>query len=90
PGLSSTRLAALPDAAALLLSLIDHLRPAEIVFSSWGLREGLLYAAMPEGTRRQDPLLAGVAAFVEQERASPAAAAMVAGWTAPVSSPELP
>lgn len=85
PGLSATRLAALPDAAALLLALIDQLRPAEVVFSSWGLREGLLYAALPEGTRRQDPLLAGVSAFIKREGTSPTAAAMVAGWTAPVS-----
>ena len=86
PGLSATRLAALPDAAALLLALIDQLRPAEIVFSSWGLREGLLFAGLPAGTRSQDPLLAGVASFIEQEGASPAAAAMIAGWTAQVGS----
>jgi len=85
PGLSAARLAALPDAAALLLALIDQLKPARLVFSSWGLREGLLYSAMPEGTRRQDPLLAGVSAFIAREGASPSTAAMVAGWTAPAN-----
>jgi exopolyphosphatase/guanosine-5'-triphosphate,3'-diphosphate pyrophosphatase len=40
PGLPSSRLAALPDTAALLFVLIRALQPGRLAFSSWGLREG--------------------------------------------------
>ena len=86
PGLSSMRLAALPDTAALLSVLLREIRPARLVFSSWGLREGLLYKTLNAGTQRQDPLLAGVSAFTEMLGFPPAHATMVAGWTTPVNS----
>lgn len=85
PGIGSSRLGTLPDAAALLEALIHTLKPSRLVFSSWGLREGLLYASLPPGVQRQDPLLAGVSAFVEHHGVAPATAAMVAGWTAPAN-----
>lgn len=88
PGIAGSRLASLPDAAALLLALIGSIQPARVVFSSWGLREGLLYADLPEGTRRQDPLLAGVAEFVRPRGVSAATATMVAGWAAVASPPD--
>ncbi len=86
PGLSSMRLAALPDTAALLAVLLREIRPAKLVFSSWGLREGLLYSKLSAGAQRQDPLLAGVSAFTEMLGFPPAHATMVAGWTTPVNS----
>ncbi len=82
PGLSSSRLAALPDTAALLFVLIRALQPGRLVFSSWGLREGLLWERMPEGVRMQDPLVAGAAAFTTEFGIAAATAAMVSGWTA--------
>ena len=82
PGISGSRLASLPDAAALLLALVEALQPARLVFSAWGLREGLLYASLPPGLRRQDPLLAGIGAFARQRGIDPALANRVAGWSA--------
>ena len=84
-GIGSSRLGTLPDAAALLEALIYTLKPSRLVFSSWGLREGLLYASLAPGVQRQDPLLAGVSAFVEHHGVAPATATMVAGWTAPAN-----
>ncbi|MFA7601936.1 MAG: Ppx/GppA family phosphatase [Novosphingobium sp.] len=84
PRLSSSRLATLPDAAALLGVLTRELQPASLVFSAWGLREGLLFRRLEPAVRAQDPLLAGVSAFAESLDVSPAAAAVVAGWTAGV------
>lgn len=83
PGLSSSRAAALPDAAALLAELVRGLDPSKLVFSSWGLREGLLYQHLPREVQAQDPLLAGVAVFTQSSGGSPSNAAMVAGWTTP-------
>jgi exopolyphosphatase/guanosine-5'-triphosphate,3'-diphosphate pyrophosphatase len=84
PRLSSARLASLPDAAALLAVLAREIKPVSLIFSSWGLREGLLFETVNPATRAQDPLVAGVSAFAETLDVSPAAATMVQGWTADV------
>lgn len=83
PGIGAGRLAALPDAAALLHALIEQLAPARLVFSAWGLREGVMFSALDGATRAQDPLLAGVAAFAAQQGCPPGAAALVSAWIAP-------
>lgn len=82
PGVSSTRLAALPDAAALVVNLVRELKPSKLVFSSWGLREGLLYRQLSSEARAEDVLLAGITAFAEDLGTSTATAAMIADWTA--------
>jgi len=81
-GISSSRQAGLPDAAAMLAVLVREIKPSMLVFSSWGLREGLLYRKLDKATRGQDPLLAGVAGFAEAYGISASTATMVAGWTA--------
>ena len=86
PRLSASRLAALPDAAALLGVLAREIRPASLIFSGWGLREGLLFRRLGPAIRAQDPMLAGVAAFAESVDVSPAAATMVSGWTSAVAA----
>ena len=84
PRMSPARLASLPDAAALLGVLAREIRPASLIFSAWGLREGLLFRRLSAGVRAQDPMLAGVAAFAETLDVTPSAATMVSGWTAEV------
>jgi exopolyphosphatase/guanosine-5'-triphosphate,3'-diphosphate pyrophosphatase len=81
PRLTSTRAAVLPDAAVLLQALLKKLSPTRIVFSSWGLREGLLYGRLEPHQKAQDPLPAGVAHFVGHRGAPPQLAARIAGWT---------
>lgn len=82
PGVSGSRLASLPDTAALLAALITRLKPERLVFSAWGLREGLLWEQMPAAVRGQDPLVAGASGFAEEHGIAANTAAMVAGWTA--------
>ncbi len=84
PGVSPSRLAALPDTAALLAALIATTKPEHVVFSGWGLREGLIFNDLPAAQRRADPFASGVRAFAEPLGASPVVAAMIAGWTAGV------
>jgi exopolyphosphatase / guanosine-5'-triphosphate,3'-diphosphate pyrophosphatase len=79
--ISAMRAEKLPDAAVLLSALLVRLNPERVVFSSWGLREGLLYDRLPAHTRAGDPLLAGVAAFARQRGASPTVATRMAAWT---------
>lgn len=62
-GVSASRAEAYPAARAVLASLIDVIEPAQVVVSAFGLREGLLFRALDEATRGQDPLLAGALEF---------------------------
>jgi exopolyphosphatase/guanosine-5'-triphosphate,3'-diphosphate pyrophosphatase len=64
-GVSSSRLGALRNTAALLSVLLREIRPSSVVFSAWGLREGLLYQGLTKAQQSRDPLIEGVAAFVE-------------------------
>ena len=79
--ISTMRAEKLPDAAVLLAALLARLAPKRVVFSAWGLREGLLYDRLPEHTRSQDPLLAGVAVFASQRGTQPQLATRMAAWT---------
>ena len=65
-GLSTARAATLGDAAALLSVLLKHLGCETTIVSAFGLREGLLYDTLDEGTRALDPLI--VAAHDEGRR----------------------
>jgi len=53
------RLATSPVAAMLLELLVDELEPAQLVVSTYGIREGLLYSDLKPSLRRVDPLIEG-------------------------------
>ena len=82
PGVSSSRASGLPNSAAMLRVMLQELQPDGLVFSSWGLREGLLFQRLDPEARQQDPLLAGVARFAGPRGGPPRLAAMMAAWTA--------
>ncbi len=79
--ISSMRADKLPDAAILLQAMLAVIDPERIVFSSWGLREGLIFAALPTSQQAQDPLLAGVSHFAGQRGVPPMMATRIASWT---------
>jgi exopolyphosphatase/guanosine-5'-triphosphate,3'-diphosphate pyrophosphatase len=54
---SSDRLAYVPIVAKVLLGLLDKISPEHIVFSSFGIREGVLYEQMQPRIQRRDPLI---------------------------------
>ena len=58
---SKRRQESLPFGALALGRLIARAMPSEVVFSAYGLREGLLYDRLPSSERVVDPLLAGCA-----------------------------
>jgi exopolyphosphatase / guanosine-5'-triphosphate,3'-diphosphate pyrophosphatase len=60
PTLSVSRIPTLPYANMLLRELVQHLQPSELVVSSYGIREGLIYSDLPEQMRKLDPLLEAV------------------------------
>ncbi len=83
---SASRLASLPHAAALLGVLVRELKPARLVFSAWGLREGLLASTFTPELAAQHPLFGSIAAFATQQDPGVAEdAARVLAWTAQVN-----
>lgn len=62
-GLAPSRIETLPDAIALLRLMREHINPSEFIVSSYGLREGLLYARMDDDVRQRDPLLVAADRF---------------------------
>ncbi|MFL6734057.1 MAG: Ppx/GppA family phosphatase [Sphingomicrobium sp.] len=58
-GIAPARLASTPAAAMLLSALVDEIEPSELVVSSFGIREGLLYSSLSARVRRCDPLIEG-------------------------------
>jgi exopolyphosphatase/guanosine-5'-triphosphate,3'-diphosphate pyrophosphatase len=86
PDISASRIASLPDAGALLSQLVRELRPAKLVFSSWGLREGLMFNDLEPSARALDPLVAGISAFTEALACPPALSCKLADWTQAVDA----
>jgi exopolyphosphatase/guanosine-5'-triphosphate,3'-diphosphate pyrophosphatase len=56
-GIGEARMSLVPMAAQVLRQLVDTYTPSEIIISSYGIREGLLYEQMPEALRKRDPLI---------------------------------
>ena len=54
---SRQRREVLPYGALVLERLLRKLEPSEVVFSVFGIREGLVFGLLPEHERRKDPLL---------------------------------
>ncbi|MEM8726259.1 MAG: Ppx/GppA family phosphatase [Pseudomonadota bacterium] len=79
--ISSMRAEKLPDASILAEAMLARFEPSRLVFSSWGLREGLLYDGLKSHAKSQDPLLAGISVFATQRGAPPTLAARMAAWT---------
>ncbi|HEX4693737.1 Ppx/GppA family phosphatase [Sphingomonas sp.] len=84
PGISSQRAPMLNDAAALLASLLRHLKCDRTIVSSFGLREGLLYQALDPETRAQDPLIVAARADGQRLGRFPQHGDLLDRWIAPL------
>ncbi|CAL4867537.1 Guanosine-5'-triphosphate,3'-diphosphate pyrophosphatase [Asticcacaulis sp. MM231] len=63
PGVSKRRLENISYAALVLQGLIEVLKFDTLCFSAFGLREGLLFEALDDKLKIEDPLIAGCAAL---------------------------
>lgn len=54
---SPPRLATAPVAAMLLELIVEELKPSQLLVSTYGIREGLLYAKLKKNDRSIDPLI---------------------------------
>ena len=57
PTLTASRIPTLPAAKLVLTALAEELQPSELIVSSFGIREGLLYHDLTPEQRRLDPLI---------------------------------
>lgn len=83
-GVSGSRVSTLDDAALLLAAVADHIGSREMIVSAFGLREGLLYAALDSVTKKQDPLLAAVSDYARRRGNTAWHGEDVADWIAPI------
>jgi len=90
PGVATVRAPALPGAAALLAEVVRRAGSSDIVTSSYGLREGLLYAELAPEARRIDPLLAACADEAIRGARFADTGAALGAWIAPLFAADPP
>jgi exopolyphosphatase/guanosine-5'-triphosphate,3'-diphosphate pyrophosphatase len=78
---SKPRREVLPVGALVLERLLKRLQPREVVFSVFGIREGLLYGLLSDTERRKDPLLSFCADFARLRARSAEHAVELCRWT---------
>lgn len=90
PGVSRRRLETLPLAAHLLVRLLQELDPLRVVFSAFGLREGILYELLSREERAEEPLAAACRAVARAMPRFGIEAEDFVTWTAPLFPGERP
>jgi exopolyphosphatase/guanosine-5'-triphosphate,3'-diphosphate pyrophosphatase len=88
--IAKKRLEILPLAAYVLYRLLRTIKPSQVVFSAYGLREGLLYEHLSPEERMLDPLLVAAGAEAQvNPRFGNDGPALVA-WTDPLFPQDTP
>jgi exopolyphosphatase/guanosine-5'-triphosphate,3'-diphosphate pyrophosphatase len=90
PGMSKRRAETLPFAALVLERILRIARPARILFSAHGLREGLLYDQLSDEEKARDPLIAGCQELAQLEGRFGDTGALLDGWIAPLFKGDAP
>jgi exopolyphosphatase / guanosine-5'-triphosphate,3'-diphosphate pyrophosphatase len=57
PMLTASRIPTLPAAKLILSALVDALEPSELIVSSFGIREGMLFHELTPAEQAKDPLI---------------------------------
>jgi len=83
-GIASRRAEHLPYAGLLLHRIMELSGCERVVFSAYGLREGVIFEQMPPDLQAVDPLLAGAEALARPASPSPSFGRALARWVEPV------
>ncbi len=89
-GLTKARREVLPYGALVLEQLLKLVAPREVVFSTFGIREGLLFSLLPAHERRKDPLLSFCAEYAALRSRSVEHAWELCKWTDAIFEPPGP
>ena len=79
--ISKPRREVLPYGALVLERLLNRLEPSEVVFSVFGIREGLLYSLLPAHERHKDPLISFCEDYARLRSRSLEHARELCNWT---------
>jgi len=71
----------LPFGAMVLERLLQKLEPSEVIFSVFGIREGLVYSLLPQEERDRDPLIAFCEDYARLRSRSLEHARELCAWT---------
>ena len=82
------RVDTLPMASLVLNRLLKHASPNELIFSGYGLREGLFFDLLPTAMREEDPLISACDGFAKRSGRFSLHGKEIADWVRPVL-PEL-
>ncbi|HUJ38877.1 MAG TPA: Ppx/GppA family phosphatase [Hyphomicrobium sp.] len=80
----------LPYGALVLERLLKSVQPREVVFSVFGIREGLLFSLLPAHERRKDPLMSFCAEYAALRSRSVEHAWELCKWTDAIFTPPGP
>lgn len=89
-GMSKKRSETLPYAAVVLETLIEQLQLKRIEISAYGVREGLLFEAMPPRVRGLDPLIEGCTALGARQGVADDLGVALDAWITPAFRPLSP
>lgn len=88
--LARARREVLPYGTIVLERLLKTVEPSEVVFSIFGIREGLLFSLLPAHERRKDPLLSFCAEYASLRSRSVEHAWELCKWTDALFEPPGP
>ncbi|MDO1581738.1 exopolyphosphatase [Rhizobium oryzicola] len=78
---SKSRRALLPFGAVAMQEVLAAMKPARVIFSAQGVREGYLYSQLPPDEQEKDPLLLAADQLAILRARSPEHARELADWT---------
>ncbi len=90
PGVARRRLPTLPYAAKAMGALLDAVRPKEVVFSAFGMREGQMLKSLAPELRDQDPLIAACETLAERTGRFAFGDRELLDWISPLFPDETP
>ncbi len=88
PGLSTSRIPTLNDAAWLLSLLVRYLDSSKMIVSAYGVREGLLFRNVGKQEARRDPLLLATEEAGAAQARFPANSKLLGKWITDLFSDE--
>ncbi len=84
PTVSRRRVETLPYAALTLAGVLERVQPMSLIFSSCGLREGLLYQRLSKHERAKDPLIVTAEELAKREGRFPRLGKALLDWLTPI------
>ncbi|MEO9468866.1 Ppx/GppA family phosphatase [Parasphingorhabdus sp.] len=86
PGLSTSRIPTLDDAAWLLSFIVRYLGSSRMIVSAYGVREGMLYQGIGKQESKRDPLLMATEDSGASQARFPANSKLLGKWIAEIFS----